>query len=115
MPHGEAESIQLVDELVEAKIPKSTAARLVDRIEKNEPDTLENDLKWTKLENDLSFIKNDLHWLKWIVTSLVALMLAIIGIVTYLHNDTKIEIQSIRTEMKTEINSKIDKMLIQRR
>ena len=126
------ETIQLVDELVEAKIPKPSATRLVDRIEKNKPDASENDLKWTKLENDV-------HWLKWAMalgfSALVALMFGIIGIVTYLHNDMKAgihsvrtEIQSLRTEMKTEINSlrtemqsmqkeinaKIDQMLIQR-
>ena len=97
------ETIQLVDELVEAKIPKPSATRLVDRIEKNKPDASENDLKWTKLENDV-------HWLKWIVTSLAALMLAIIGIVTYSYSDIKTEMQS----MQKEINAKIDQMLIQR-
>ena len=121
---GTAESIQLVDKLVEAKIPKSTATELVDHIDKNIPDTL----------------ANDVHWLKWVVTlgfsALIALMFSIVGIVTYLHNDMKADIHSVRTEMKTEIhslrteiqslrtemqsmqkeiNAKIDQILIQRR
>ena len=90
---GTAESIQLVDKLVEAKIPKSTATELVDHIDKNIPDTL----------------ANDVHWLKWVVTlgfsALIALMFGIVGIVTYLHNDMKADIHSVRTEMKTEIHS----------
>ena len=116
----------MVDELVKARIPKSTAAKLIDRIEKNEPDTSENDLKWTRLENDV-------HWLKWAIalgfSALIALMFGIVGIVTYLHNDMKAEIHSVRTGMKTEINSvrteltskidqlsaKIDQILLRRR
>ena len=102
---------------------------LINRIKKNKPDALENDLKWIKLENDVGFIRNDLHWLKWIVTSLVAIMLAIIGFTIYLHSDVKTKMRSIRTEMKTEmrlmkteinskidrLNAKIDQILIERR
>ena len=92
----------MVDELVKARIPKPTVAKLIDRIEKNEPDTSENDLKWTRLENDV-------HWLKWAIalgfSALVALMFGIVGIVTYLHNDMKAEIHSVRTGMKTEMQS----------
>ena len=135
---GTAESIQLVDKLVEAKIPKSTATELVDRIDRGnlEPDNP----KWINLESDIGFVKNDVHWLKWAMalgfSALIALMFGIVGIVTYLHNDMKAgihsvrtEIQSLRTEMKTEINSlrtemqsmqkkinaKIDQILLRRR
>ena len=173
---GTAESIQLVDELVEAKIPKSTATRLVDRIDRGnlEPDNpkwinlendvqdlksgvqvLENDVQVVKsdvqdlkndvqvlksdvqdlkndvqvLKSDVGFVKNDVRWLKWAIalgfSALVALMFGIVGIVTYLHNDMKAEIHSVRTEMKAEIQSvrtdinqlsaKIDQILLQRR
>ena len=95
---GTADALQLVDELVKARIPKPTATKLVDRIDNNKSNTLE-------LEDDIEWIKNDVRWLRWIVTSLVALMFGIVGIVTYLHNDMKAEIQSVRTEVKTEINS----------
>ena len=59
---GTAESIQLVDELVEAKIPKSTATRLIDRIDRGnlEPDNP----KWINLENDVQDLKNDVQDLK---------------------------------------------------
>ena len=114
------ESIQLVDKLVKAKIPKPTATELVDRIDKNIPDTL----------------ANDVHWLKWVValgfSALIALMFGIVGIVTYLHNDMKAEIhsvrtgiQSVRTEMQSmqketnakidQLNAKIDQILLRRR
>ena len=109
------ETIQLVDELVKAKIPKSTATKLVDRIDNNKSNTLE-------LEDDIKWIKNDVHWLKWVVALGFPIL---IGIVTYLHNDMKAEIHSVRTEVKTEIQSvrteinqlsaKIDQILLQRR
>ena len=100
----------MVDELVKARIPKPTATRLVDRIDKNMPDTL----------------ANDVHWLKWVVALGFPIL---IGIITYLHNDMKAEIRSVRTEVKTEIrsirtemqsmqkeiNAKIDQILLQRR
>ena len=130
---GTADALQLVDELVKARIPKPTATKLVDRIDNNKSNTLE-------LEDDIKWIKNDVRWLRWLVTSLVALMFGIVGIVTYLHNDMKAEIRSVRTEMKTEmqslrtemkteinslrtemqsmqkeINAKIDQILLQRR
>ena len=114
---GTAESIQLVDELVKARIPKPTATRLVDRIDRGnlEPDNpkwinLENDVQDLKndvqdLKSDVGFVKNDVRWLKWAIalgfSALVALMFGIVGIVTYLHNDMKAEIQ----EMKAEIQS----------
>ena len=122
---GTAESIQLVDELVEAKIPKSTATRLIDRIDRGnlEPDNpkwinLENDVQDLKndvqvLKSDVGFVKNDVRWLKWAIalgfSALVALMFGIVGIVTYLHNDMKAEIHSVRTEMKAEIQAEEQK------
>ena len=121
------ETIQLVDELVKARIPKSTATRLVDRIDRGnlEPDNP----KWINLESDVQVLKNDVRWLKWAIalgfSALVALMFGIVGIVTYLHNDMKAEIHSVRTEMQSmqketnskidQLNAKIDQMLIQRR
>ena len=145
---GTAESIQLVDKLVEAKIPKSTATELVDRIDRGnlEPDNpkwinLENDVQDLKsdvqdIKNDVQVLKNEVQWLKWAIalgfSALVALMFGIVGIVTYLHNDTKAEIHSVRTDiqsvrtemqsmrtemqsMQKEINAKIDQILLQRR
>ena len=173
---GTAESIQLVDKLVEAKIPKSTATELVDRIDrgnleldnpkwinlendvqdlKNDVQDLKNDVQDLKnnvqdlksgvqvlendvqvvkndvqdLKSDVQVLKNDVRWLKWAIalgfSALVALMFGIVGIVTYLHNDMKAEIHSVRTEMKAEIQSvrtdinqlsaKIDQILLQRR
>ena len=173
---GTAESIQLIDELVKARIPKSTATELVDRIDRGnlEPDNpkwinLENDVQDLKndvqvlksdvqdlkndvqvlksdvqdlkndvqvLKSDVGFVKNDVRWLKWAIalgfSALVALMFGIVGIVTYLHNDMKAEIHSVRTGMKAEIHSvrteiqsvrtdinqlsaKIDQILLQRR
>ena len=159
---GTAESIQLVDKLVEAKIPKSTATELVDRIDrgnleldnpkwinlesdvqdlksdvqdiKSGVQVLENDVQVVKndvqdLKSDVQVLKNDVRWLKWAIalgfSALVALMFGIVGIVTYLHNDTKAEIHSVRTEiqslrtemqsMQKEINAKIDQILLQRR
>ena len=104
---GTAESIQLVDELVKARIPKPTATRLIDCIDRGnlEPDNpkwinLENDVQ--DLKNDVQDLKSDVQWLKWIVALGFPVL---IGIITYLHSDTKTEMQSIRTEMKTEINS----------
>ena len=107
------ETIQLVDKLVEARIPKATATELVDRIDKGnlEPDNP----KWIKLENDV-------HWLKRVValgfSALIALMFGIVGIVTYLHNDMKTEIHSVRIDLTYKIdqlNAKIDQILLQRR
>ena len=131
----------MVDKLVEAKIPKSTATELVDRIDRGnlEPDNpkwinLENDVQDIKsgvqvlendvqvLKSDVGFVKNEVQWLKWAIalgfSALIALMFGIVGIVTYLHNDTKAEIQSLRTEMQSmqkEINAKINQILLQRR
>ena len=106
-PMGTTETIQLVDKLVEAKIPKSTATELVDRIDRGnlEPDNpkwinLENDVQ--DLKNGVEFVKNDVRWLKWVVALGFPIL---IGIVTYLHNDMKAEIHSVRTEVKTEIQS----------
>ena len=104
------ETIQLVDELVKAKIPKSTATRLVDRIDRGnlEPDNP----KWINLESDVQVLKNDVRWLKWAIALGFPIL---IGIVTYLHNNTKTEIHSVKTEMQSmqkEINAKIDQMLI---
>ena len=134
-----------MDKLVEAKIPKSTATELVDRIDRGnlEPDNpkwinLENDVQDLKsdvqdIKSDVQVLKNEVQWLKWVValgfSALIALMFGIVGIVTYLHNDMKAEIHSVRTEMKTEmqslrtemqsmqkeINAKIDQILLQRR
>ena len=142
------ETIQLVDELVKARIPKPTATRLVDRIDRGnlEPDNpkwinLENDVQDLKndvqdlkndvgiLQKDVGFVKNDIHWLKWAIalgfSALIALMFGIVGIVTYLHNDMKAEIHSVRTEMQSmqketnakidQLNAKIDQILLQRR
>ena len=95
-----AQSIQLIDKLVKARIPKPTATELVDQIDNNKPDILE-------LENDIKWIKNDIKWLRWAVTSLVALMFGIIGIITYLHNNMQQDIRAI--------NSKIDSLLIQKK
>ena len=132
------ESIQLVDKLVEAKIPKPTATELVDRIDRG---NLESDNpKWINLENDVQDLKNDVQWLKWVVALGFPIL---IGIVTYLHNDMKAEIHSVRTEihsvrtevkaevhsvrteiqslrtemqsMQKEINAKIDQILLRRR
>ena len=90
------ETIQLVDELVKAKIPKSTATKLVDRIDNNKSNTLE-------LEDDIKWIKNDVHWLKWVVALGFPIL---IGIVTYLHNNTKTEIHSVKTEMQYRCKKK---------
>ena len=113
----------MVDELVKARIPKPTATKLIDRIDRGNLESdnpkwinLENDVQ--DLKNDVGFVKNDVRWLRWVVTSLVALMFGIVGIVTYLHNDMKAEIQSLRTEMQLmqkEISAKIDQILFRRR
>ena len=78
---GTAESIQLVDKLVKAKIPKSTATELVDRIDKG---------------NDSSP-----YWLKWIVgTGFVAMFSGMY----YLHSDTKADMRELKADLKNNIS-----------
>ena len=81
------ETIDLVDELVKAKIPKRTATKLVDYIEKHQSEKT-------------NFKLNIILWaLGLVFTFLFSLMI-------YLHNDLKSDIN----KLETRINKKLEKI-----
>ena len=51
------ETIELVDNLVKAKIPKKTATQLVDFVEKHQSQEFKNNID--KLSNEVEKVKND--------------------------------------------------------
>ena len=98
-----SEAIALVDDLVKAKIPKKTATKLIDFVEKHQSQ---------ELKHKLDKIESDINWLKWVVGLGFTL---IFTIMIYLHSDTGKRIDKIENKVEgieTKVNS-IDKKLNQ--
>ena len=88
------QTMYLIDQLVKAKIPKKTAAELIDYVEKRKDKSI--DRLWIAL-----------------LTGFAITITLTVSIPFYLHSDTKTDMQSIKTDMqimKTEHNARLDRM-----
>ena len=90
-----SETIALVDNLVKAKMPKSTATQLVDFIEKNQNHELKQEIK-----TDLMLIKKDITWLRWVVGGLAVFLVGMVSLTVYLHSDLKSEIKTNKQDIQ---------------
>ena len=98
------ETIELVDNLVKAKIPKKTATQLVDFVEKHQSQEFKNNID--KLSNEVEKVKNDTQWLKWAIGFVIGLIFFIGSITVYLHSNISVRLDKIETKM----NNKLDKL-----
>ena len=87
-----AQTMELIDELVKAKIPKRTATKLIDYVESQ---------NGKAHETDIQLIKRDIRGLKWVIgigfVVLTSLTIAAISIPFYLHSDTKENMQAMES------------------
>ena len=94
------QTLELVDELVKAKIPKKTATKLIDYVDNRHNGNIDERL--TNIDKRLIKVETSITFLKWItgigftVTITIATALPL-----YLHNDTKDAMREIKTDMQT--------------
>ena len=85
---------------------------------KHEIDLVRKDVELVKqeLKYEVELVRNSINWLKWfIIIGLPALLVILLGLITYLHNDTKDNMKEMKTEMKAEmkeLRSEINKTRI---
>ena len=95
------QTLELVDELVKAKIPKKTATKLIDYVDNrhngNIDERLTNmDKRLTNMDKRLIKVETSITFLKWItgigftITTTIATALPL-----YLHNNTQTDMQAM--------------------
>ncbi len=115
------QAIDIVDQLVKAKIPKQTAKELIDFVERQQGDlATKQDIKDMATKQDIKDMatKQDT---REAVRPIWAVMLAgftigfglLLTVMLYLHNDTKAEMERRFTEMNRRFE-KIEQLLLQR-
>ena len=71
-------------------------------------------------KQDIALVKNelkqDIGWIKWVLTALLVLVMGIAGGMYYLHSDTQADIREIRTDIKeTQADIREIKALLKRK
>ena len=50
----------------------------------------------TNTEHRIIRLENDVNWIKWILSGIFGLILGLVGLITYFHNDLKSEIRELK-------------------
>ncbi len=93
------EAIEIIDQLVEAKIPKETAKELISFVEKQRGDLVTKQ----DLRAEIEPLKQGQQWLKWVMGGVVAVMIGGFALLNQRIESTNAKIESVRAEMKAEV------------
>ena len=89
------EAIEIIEELVEAKIPKSTAKKLIDYADKKRGDVAtKQDVE--NVKQNIENVKQSISMLKWAVGLLALVMIGGFALFYDMLSDTKEEIKGNR-------------------
>ncbi len=104
------EAIRIIDRIADEKgMSRETATELIGFVEKQQGDLVtKQDIKDMATKQDLEPLKQGQVWLKWILGVGIGVgvglgLPAMLTLMIYLHSDTKVEIERLRAETRTEM------------